>query len=213
MDQPQPDPGPHAAEYPRSQHTDEKHRVGVVAEGQQPLRLRPGGQPAAIEFCRRLGADGIAPDEPQQQRRAAGAGDAEQRLHQPRQPGGGQLTQPQRQQQGGDHHKGKERRDDGPRTEGQPLLHHGPHLVGARQEPHQQAAQTQAGQYPPSDPHLHHPPTPYAAGGDGMRSGDKMSPANRRGTAIRSGDVFSAGGRPGRPAGIPAWPSGTGDPR
>ena len=50
MDQPQPHPGPHTAEHPHAQHTDEEHRIGVVAEGQQPLRLlqsQAGGTLAA----------------------------------------------------------------------------------------------------------------------------------------------------------------------
>ncbi|CAN4037713.1 Ribbon-helix-helix protein, copG family, partial [Dysosmobacter welbionis] len=61
MDQPQPHPGPHTAEHPHAQHTDEEHRIGVVAEGQQPLRLLPGDQIFPVEVCCRLGADGVAP--------------------------------------------------------------------------------------------------------------------------------------------------------
>ena len=98
MDQPQPHPGPHTAEHPHAQHTDEEHRIGVVAEGQQPLRLLPGDQIFPVEVCCRLGADGVAPHQPQHQRSTASTGDPEQRLHQPRQPGGGQLPEPQSQQ-------------------------------------------------------------------------------------------------------------------
>ena len=74
MDQPQPHPGPHTAEHPHAQHTDEEHRIGVVAEGQQPLRLLPGDQIFPVEVCCRLGADGVAPHQPQHQRSTASTG-------------------------------------------------------------------------------------------------------------------------------------------
>ena len=59
---------------------------------------RQGDQIFPVEVCCRLGADGVAPHQPQHQRSTASTGDPEQRLHQPRQPGGGQLPEPQSQQ-------------------------------------------------------------------------------------------------------------------
>ena len=98
VDQPEPQARPDAAEYPHAQHADEEHGVGVVAEGEEPFRLLTGQGAGGVQLRRRAGADGVAPHQPQHQRSAAGAGDPEQRLHQPRQPGGGQLPEPQSQQ-------------------------------------------------------------------------------------------------------------------
>ena len=91
MDQPEPQSRPDAAEYPHAQHADEEHGVGVVAEGQKPLRLLPGQVPGGVQLRRRAGADGIASHQPQQQRGPGAAGQAEQGRHQAshigRQPG------------------------------------------------------------------------------------------------------------------------------
>ena len=64
MDQPQPHPGPHTAEHPHAQHTDEEHRIGVVAEGQQPLGLPAGTEPILVETSAVLAPTGYPPISP-----------------------------------------------------------------------------------------------------------------------------------------------------
>ena len=157
MNEPQPHPRPDAAEHPHAQHADEEHRVGVVAEGQQPLRLRPGQTASPVQVRRRFRSDGIAAHKAQQQGGAAHAVHPEQRLHQSCQHGGQQLSQPQGQQQGGHHQKGKQRRDHRPGTQGQRLRRRGADKARLRQKQYQNPAEGQTGRRPPTHPHTNHP--------------------------------------------------------
>ena len=153
---------PDAAKHPRTQHTDEEYGVGVVAEGQKPLRLLPGQIPGGVQLRCCAGADGIASHQPQQQRGPSAAGQAEQGRHEAshirRQP----LREAQTHQQTGDDHERKQGGDHRPGAEGQGLGRLEPQLSGVRQKPDQDPAQDQAyiRPYPPF--HTHHPDTPYA---------------------------------------------------
>ena len=140
MDQPQRHPRPDTAEDADPQHADEEHWVGVVAEGQQPFRLLPGQQVLAVQVRRRLGADGIATHQPQQQSTAGKARQAEQRRHQPCQVWGDPLPEAQGDQQGGDHQKGEQGRDHGLSAEEQGLRRLDADTGGICQKPDQNAA-------------------------------------------------------------------------
>ena len=165
MDQPEPQSCPDAAEHARTQHTDEEHGIGVVAEGQEPLRLLPGQVPGGVQLRRCAGADGIASYQPQQQRGPGAAGQAEQGRHQASHIGRQPLSEAQPHQQTGDDHEGEQGGDHRPGAEGQGLDCLEPQLSCVRQKPDQDPAQDQAHirPYPPF--HTHHPLYPMRGGG------------------------------------------------
>ena len=68
----------------RAHVAEEKRRAAVVAEAQQQLRLPAGELPLAVEVRGSLGAGGVAPQQPRDQRQGADAPQTEQRPHEGR---------------------------------------------------------------------------------------------------------------------------------
>ena len=108
--QPQPD----GAEYADAYRPDNKRGAGIVAEGQQTLRLLPGDATAFFHIGDIGRARGVAAREADRQRRGARAADAEK----PGRKGSKRLPQQTRKphavQKPGEHEEGKERRDQQP---------------------------------------------------------------------------------------------------
>lgn len=107
MNQPQPHAHPYAAKDTRAQYADQKHRIGVIAEGQQPLGLLPGQQTVPVKSGGSLGTDGVAAHQPQQQGGTGTARQAEQRRHASGQVWGNPRAESQGNQQPGNHHEGE----------------------------------------------------------------------------------------------------------
>lgn len=143
VNQPQPDAHPHAAEHTRAQDADQKHRIGVVAEGQKPLGLFPGQQTVPVKPGGSLGTDGVSAHQPQQQGGTGAAGQAEQRRHASGQVRGNPRPKPQRDQQSGNHHEGKHGWNHRSGTQLQCLCRRAADPVRVRQKPDQQTAQNQ----------------------------------------------------------------------
>ena len=160
MDQPQPQAHPDAAEHPYPQNADEKHRIGIVAEGEEPFRLLTGQGAGGVQLRRRAGADGVAPHQPQQQGGSGAARQTEQGRHQASHIGRQPLPEAQAHQQTGDGHEGKQGGDHRPGAEGQGLGGLQPQLPGVCQKPHQHPAEDQAHIAPHPFAHTHHPEKP-----------------------------------------------------
>ena len=101
-----------AGKDPRAHHSQDEGGAGIVAEGQQPLRLGAGTHPLFIEADGGLGPHRVAPHKAQGEGGGAGPADVEQGAHDPLQQPPQVAGQAQLHHQGGEHEKGKERRDD-----------------------------------------------------------------------------------------------------
>ena len=130
MGQVEQQPHPAVPKDARAHHAQNEGGAGVVAEGEQPFRLRFGAQALLVELKGGPGAYRIAADEAQGHRRRAGAAHPEQGPHQPFQ-GPAQIgRQPQVHHQGGQHEKGEQRRHNDVEAERQPVLGPGDGLAG-----------------------------------------------------------------------------------
>ena len=121
---------PSAAEYPGPHHAQDKGGTAVVAESQQPLRLRPGTLAALVQVNGGPGTHGVAPDDAQSQGGGAGPVDPEQgdhhRLQQSAQiPGHAQLHH-----QGGQDEEGEQGGNDHVSAQAQTVPHGGHGLPG-----------------------------------------------------------------------------------
>ena len=158
MDQVEEQPQGPAAEDPGPHHPKDEGGTGVVAEGQQPLRLRLGALAALVEGDGRPGPHRIAPHKAQGQGGGAGPVHPEQgrhhRLKQPPQVSG----HPQLHHQGGEDEEGEQGGDDHIAAQLQ-AVPHGPHGLPRPQHQGQRGAQQPQGQQKlPVLPLSHQPP-------------------------------------------------------
>ena len=111
MEQIQNHPCPKAPEAAQTHHTQDEGGAGIVAEGQQALRLRLGQRPRPEQLPHGAPAHRITAQKAQKQGRCSGAAHAEQPLRHRRQTAAYAAGKAQRGEQSRHHKIGKQRRD------------------------------------------------------------------------------------------------------
>ena len=84
MDEVESDSGTLIAEAMKAGHRDDKSRPGIIAEGEEPLRLRAGDLAAAEKIAHRSRAQRIAAQQTQKKSSAAAATAPKQAAHEGR---------------------------------------------------------------------------------------------------------------------------------
>lgn len=141
MDQPEPKADPDTVEYTDPQDADEKDRIGIVAETQQPLSFILRQHTLLIKIGCGAGADWISSNQPQKESAAGLTRQTEQRRHHPTEQRGCPRAKAQRYQQRRCDHEREEGGNDSMDTECQCGRCRSTQANGVSKEPDQNAAQ------------------------------------------------------------------------